>query len=190
MSDNYDLAYVNLNELNEDTSAPASNDFLIRYDDSASLYKKVDASDLTASIGTTSTLAEINMLDDSANNVTIAYAASVTTDGLEATLTVVDAAGTAIDAVHQLEVFITDDDIGGVLTSTAASGTLTATTGAILTALTAKKHVSITTAATGIAVLLLVDSANTAGERFIVVNPLNNKVIVGPSSVAGDYEGG
>ena len=50
--------------------------------------------------------------------------------------------------------------------------------------------VTVTTAATGIAVLLLVDSANTAGERFCVVNPVNGKVIVGASSVATDYEGG
>jgi hypothetical protein len=156
---------------------------------------KVEDTDGTASIyvdGTqvTATAAELNILDDTVSNVTIAYAASVTTDGLEATLTVVDAAGVAIDAVHKLEVFITDDDIGGVLTSTAASGALTASTGAILTALTAKKHVTITTAATGIAVLLLVDSANTAGERFVVVNPVNGKVIVGAETVAGDYEGG
>ena len=96
----------------------------------------------------------------------------------------------AIDTVHQIDVYITDDDIGGVLTSTAASGALTAATGAILSVLTAKKHVTVTTAATGIAVLLLVDSANTAGERFIVVNPVSGKAIVGPSSVATDYEGG
>ena len=138
----------------------------------------------------TASAAELNILDDSASSVTIAYAASATTDGIEATLTVVDAAGVAIDAVHKLEVFITDDDIGGVLTSTAASGALTAVTGAVLSVNTAKKHISCSTAATGIAVLKLVDSANTAGERFCVVNPVNGKVIVGASAVATDYEGG
>ena len=138
----------------------------------------------------TASAAELNILDDSASSVTIAYAASATTDGIEATLTVVDAAGVAIDAVHKLEVFITDDDIGGVLTSTAASGALTAVTGAVLSVNTAKKHISCSTAATGIAVLKLVDDANTAGERFIVVNPVNGKVIVGASTVATDYEGG
>ena len=138
----------------------------------------------------TATAAELNKLDDIAANVTIAYAASVTTDGIEATITVVDAAGVAIDAVHRLEVFITDDDIGGVLTSTAASGALTAATGAILSVLTAVKHVIITTAATGIAKLLLVDSANTVGERFVVVHPASGKVIVGPSAVGTNYQGG
>ena len=135
-------------------------------------------------------LVDIANQDGSAADVTIAYAAGVGTYNLRCTLTVVDSAGVAIDAVHKLEVFITDDDIGGVLTSTAASGALTAITGAVLTALTAKKHISITTAATGIAVLDLVDSANTAGERFVVVNPVSGKVIVGAETAATDYEGG
>ena len=148
------------------------------------------AAELNILDGVTATAAELNILDDSASTVAISYAASATTDGIEATFTVQDAAGATIDAVHQLEVFITDDDIGGVLTSTAASGALTAATGAILTAHTAKKHVTMTTAATGIGTLLLVDSANTAGERFCVRNPSNGKVIVGPSAVATDYEGG
>lgn len=149
-----------------------------------------NVSELNKLDGVTATAAELNLVDDIAANVTIAYAAGEGTDNLRCTLTVVDAAGVAIDAVHRLEVFITDDDIGGVLTSTAASGDLTAVTGAVLTALTAKKHVIITTAATGIAVLDLVDSANTAGERFCVVNPVNGKVIVGAETAATDYEGG
>lgn len=148
------------------------------------------AAELNILDGVTASASELNILDDVANDVTISYAASGTTDGIEATLTVVDAAGVAIDAVHKLEVFITDDNIGGVLTSTAASGALTAATGSILVAHTAKKHVSITTAATGIAVLRLVDSANTVGERFCVVHPVNGKVIVGAETAATDYEGG
>lgn len=138
----------------------------------------------------TASAAELNILDDSAANVSIVYSTGVGTDDINVTITVLDAAGVAIDAVHRLEVFITDDDIGGVLTSTAASGALTATTGAVLTALTAKKHIIATTAATGILVLNLVDSANTAGERFCVVHPVNGKVIVGDETVATDYEGG
>ena len=148
------------------------------------------AAELNIMDGVTSTAAELNILDDTANSVTIAYATGTATDDIDVTITVVDAAGVAIDAVHKLEVFITDDDIGGVLTSTAASGALTATGGAVLSVLTAKKHITATTAATGILVLDLIDSANTAGERFCVINPVNGKVIVGPSTVAGDYQGG
>lgn len=123
-------------------------------------------------------------------NVTIAYAASSTTDGIEATLTVVDADGSAIAAVHSLEVWIADAADGIDLTSTSASGALTAATGSIKTALTAKKHVLVNTAATGVAVLLLVDSANTAGERFVVAHPTTGAAIIGAATVAGDYEGG
>lgn len=156
---------------------------------------KVEDTDGTSSIyidGTqvTATAAELNIMDDSANNVTISYAASATTDGIEATYTVVDAAGTAIDAIHTLECYISDDADGSGLTATAASGALTAATGTILTALTAKKHVVANTAATGVLTLLLVDSANTAGERFCVKNPVNGKIIVGDATVSGDYEGG
>ena len=81
--------------------------------------------------GVTATVGELNMLDDTANNVTISYAASATTDGIEATYTVVDAAGTAIDAIHTLDCWISDDADGSGLTATAASGALTAATGTI-----------------------------------------------------------
>lgn len=138
----------------------------------------------------TSSAAELNLVDDTVADITIAYAASATTDGIEATLTVKDAAGTAIDAIHNLEVWISDDADGSGLTATAASGALTAATGTILTALTAKKHVSANTDATGVLTLLLVDSANTAGERFCVRHPLTGKIIVGSATVATDYEGG
>lgn len=138
----------------------------------------------------TASAAEINIMDDAANNVTISYAASGSTDGIEATYTVVDAAGTAIDAIHNLECWISDDANGSGLTATSASGALTAATGTILSAHTAKKHVSANTDANGVLTLLLVDSANTAGERFCVKNPVTGKIIVGDATVAGDYEGG
>lgn len=125
-----------------------------------------------------------------APTVSISYAASATTDGIEATMTVTDAAGTAIAAIHNLEVYISDDADGSGLTATSASGALTAVTGTILTALTAKKHVSANTNASGVLTLRLVDSSNTAGERFCVKNPVTGRVIVGAATVAGDYEGG
>lgn len=138
----------------------------------------------------TATAGELNLNDDIISSISIAYAASATTDGIEATFTVKDAAGAAIDAIHCLEVWISDDADGSGLTATAASGTLTAGTGTILTALTAKKHVSANTDANGVLMLLLVDSANTAGERFCVRNPANGKITVGAATVATDYEGG
>ncbi len=124
------------------------------------------------------------------SNVTIAYAASATTDGIEATLTVVDITGTAIAAIHTLNCWVSDDADGTGLTATAASGALTAAAGTILTAHTAKKHVTANTNSSGVLTLLLVDSANTAGERFCCKNPGTSQLVLGAASVAGDYEGG
>jgi hypothetical protein len=123
-------------------------------------------------------------------DVSISYAASATTDGIEATITVLDANGVAIPAVHSLHVWISRDATGAGLTNTSASGALTAATGVIHSALTAKKAVLAVTAATGVLKLLLVDSANTVGERFCVANPVNGKAIVGPACVVTDYQGG
>lgn len=148
------------------------------------------AAELNKLDGVTSTVAEINLVDNIFANATIAYAAGNSTDELNATITVKDAAGATIAAVHCLEVWISDDADGTGLTATAASGALTAETGVILTALTAKKHIIATTAATGILVLSLVDSANTVGERVVVKNPVNGKIIVGAATAATDYEGG
>lgn len=123
-------------------------------------------------------------------SVSISYAASTTTDGIEATFQVVDGSGDSIAAIHTLNAWISDDANGSGLTATSASGALTAATGTILTALTAKKHVIANTDANGTLTLLLVDSANTADERFCVANPVSGKAIVGDATVAGDYEGG
>ena len=124
------------------------------------------------------------------DNVTISYAASATTDGIEATMTVVDSNGDAIAAIHNLECYISDDANGSGLTATSASGALTAAVGTILSVHTAKKHVSANTDANGVLKLLLVDNSNTADERFCVKHPVVGKVIVGDATVAGDYEGG
>lgn len=123
-------------------------------------------------------------------NVTIAYAASATTDGIEATFTVVDRAGNTITGLHNLEVWISDDADGSGLTATSASGALTAAAGTILTAHTAKKHVNANTNSSGVLTLLLVDSANTAGERFCCRNPGTGQIVLGAATVGGDYEGG
>jgi hypothetical protein len=79
MGDKYDLAYLNIDELEEDTSAAASGDFLVRFDASANKFKKVDATDLSAQSGATHTVAEANRaLDLSARNVSIIATGAVT----------------------------------------------------------------------------------------------------------------
>lgn len=138
----------------------------------------------------TSSADELNILDDACNSVSIEYAAGVPTDAMDITITVLDAEGDAIKAIHTLEVYISDDADGSGLTATSASGALSQLTGKILTVLTAKKHVIANTDANGVLKFVLVDSANTAGERFCVKHPVTGKVIVGDATVAGDYEGG
>jgi hypothetical protein len=115
-------------------------------------------------------------------SVTIALAAGAT-NSINATITMVDQAGTTIAAVHDIEVFIAEDAAGATgLTTDTFSGALTASTGVILTALTAKKHIIATTAATGILVLNLVDSGKPADQYFCVKLPGSGKLIVSAAS--------
>lgn len=129
---------------------------------------------------------------DSMNEIagaSIALTAGAATDEMDITITVQDANGATLAAVHNLEVWITDDADALTLTGTSASGALTAVDGGILSVLTAKKHIICVTPATGIINLSLVDSANTAGE-YVVVKLPNGKYAISAASVAGSYEGG
>lgn len=118
---------------------------------------------------------------------TIALAASSTTDGMDITITCKDPAGdTYADAVG-FEWWISESAAGVGLTGDTYSGAVTAGTGAILTALTAKKHFLAVTAATGIFVATAVDSANPA-DQYVVVKLPNGDLVV--SEVSGtNWEG-
>lgn len=122
-------------------------------------------------LGLTATKAELNLLDGAASTVTIAIAASETTDGMDITVTAKDAAGATLTGVHEFTMIASDAATGIGLTADAFSGDLTATTGTILGALTAKKAWRIQTAATGIFAATLVDSANPADIYIAVKRP-------------------
>lgn len=128
------------------------------------------------------TPAEIAILDGIGSTVTIAIAASATTDGMDITVTVKDADGNTVAAVHELDLWMSEDATGIGLTADTYSGTLTAGTGEILTALTAKKHFRIVTAATGIFVGTLVDSGNPADQYVAVKKPIGAGVVVSEAS--------
>lgn len=117
------------------------------------------------------------------STVAIGIAASATTDGMDITITVRDAAGETVAAVHQLEIWMSEAATGIGLTGDTYSGDLTATAGAILSAHTAKKHWSVVTAATGIFSATLVDSANPADQYVVAKRPLGAGVVV--SAVSG-----
>ncbi len=148
------------------------------------------AAELNKLTGVTATAADISTLAGVMSTATVVLAPSVTTDGMKITVTVKNSAGATIAAVHQLTVFLSRVATGATLTSTAASGALTATTGEIRLVKTAKKEVEVMTDANGVAELLLVDSANTAGEYACVVIPKSGKVVASAVSVAASYEGG
>lgn len=104
-----------------------------------------------------------------------------------ATITLKNDADEAIAAAQVVEVFISRSAVGAGLTATAASGALAATTGAILTALTAKKHIIAVTDANGVLVLTLTDTAKTEGEYFIVKLPGTGKLVVSAATVTASY---
>jgi hypothetical protein len=114
----------------------------------------------------------------------ISLSASATTDGMEAAIQVKDRQGNNVAGVFPLEVYYSESSAGIGLTADAYSGTLTAVSnkGAILTALTAKKHVSAVTNASGLLTLLVVDSANPADQYVCVKRPYGAGVIVSAAS--------
>lgn len=113
---------------------------------------------------------------------TVAIAASSTTDGMDITVTVKDAEGNTVAGVHNLEMYMSEAATGIGITADTYSGDLTATTGAIISALTAKKHWSVVTAATGIFAATLVASANPADQYVVVKKPLGSGVVVSAAS--------
>lgn len=148
--------------------------------------RQADAAALVMDAASTNELAA---LDGSITAATVTLSAGAATDEMDITITVQDADGATIAAAHHLEVWISDSATTKVLTSTAASGALTAVDGEIFIAHTAKKHITCVTPVTGVINLSLVDAANTAGEVVYVRLP-NGLTAQSAASVATDYEGG
>jgi len=112
----------------------------------------------------------------------IALAASSTTDGMDITITVKDTGGNTIAGTHQFEMYMSEAATGIGITGDAYSGDLTATVGAILSAVTAKKHWSVVTAATGIFTATLVDSGNPTDQYVVVPNNATGSLTVSAAS--------
>ena len=109
-------------------------------------------------------------------SITAAAAASTANVSL-VTIQCKDAKGNALAHKVKLEIWLSDDAGGMGVTSTTASGNVVAsgTDGAVLTALTAKKHLSVVTDATGEFILSITDTAKTA---FVVcvANPWTGQI--------------
>lgn len=121
-------------------------------------------------------------------SITIDIAASSTTDGMDITVTVLDQDGVALAAVFILDLYMSESAAGIGVTADTYSGDLTASVGAILSALTAKKHWRVATAATGIFTATLVDSGNPADQYAVAVHPTTGQVALSVISGA-NWEG-
>ncbi len=121
-----------------------------------------------------------NLQGEVAQTATVALAAGAS-NTMTITITLKDGFGTAFGQRHRVEVYMSGSSTGAGLTSSSYSGALTATTGDILTALTAKKHVIANTNTSGVLVLSLVDSGKPATEYVCVVLP-NGRLIVSAAS--------
>ena len=118
----------------------------------------------------------------------IAIAASATTDGMDITVTALDLDGNTVAAVTEFLMHMSEAASGAGLTADSYSGDLTASVGAILGALTAKKSWVCQTAATGIFTATLVDSGNPADQYVAVKNPVGPGLTI--SAVSGtNWEG-
>ena len=106
----------------------------------------------------------------------------------EITITFKDAADVIVAAANPFLVWLSDASSGAGLTSTSASGTVTAksASGAAFGALTAKKAFIAQSLATGIFILEITDTAKT-GFFVCVQNPVTGEVNVSRVLVGGDY---
>lgn len=121
-------------------------------------------------------------------NVTIALAASATTDGMDITMTVVDKNGTAIAQVFELEWWISESAIGAGLTADTYSGDVTTVTGTELQEIVSKKHFKSLSDANGVVGALAVASANPTDQYIAVKHPVTGQIIV--SAISGtNWEG-
>ncbi len=137
--------------------------------------------------GVTASTAELNLVDDLPADVTFAYAAGAANIS-EATITVVDAAGTAIAEAFTLDVSLSDAATGIGLTATSASGTVVAksASGEDRQTITSKKNLLVQTLATGIYILEITDTAKTGFFPCAII-PGTGKTAVGAALVTGDY---
>lgn len=121
-------------------------------------------------------------LGTTATTVTVGLSAGANNE-LVVTVTVKDSAGATVAAPHALELWLSDAATGIGLTGTSVSGSLVASTGVLHTTLTAKKHFTIMTAATGIFAGTITDTSETATLYVAVKRPIGAGVIV--SAVSG-----
>jgi len=114
---------------------------------------------------------------------TVVPAVGGATDAMDITITAKDGTGATVAKVVSFEFWFSDAATGAGLTADSFSGALTATKGVITSVLTAKKNVTVHTAADGIAILRVVDSANPVDVYPVVAAPDGSAVVGAISGV-------
>jgi hypothetical protein len=125
----------------------------------------------------------VELLKFSELSTTIAFAPGAA-NTVVYTVQVVDAAGLPIAGVFNLAAYFSSSAVGANLTAAAFSGTLAATTGAVLTAFVAAKYFDVITDATGKFVGVLTDTAKTQGQYLVIPRPRGDMIVAGPTVTA------
>lgn len=104
----------------------------------------------------------------------------------DVTIRMKDGAGNNVSGVFNFEVYLSDASTGAGLTTTTASGTVTAAaaSGIVRSILTAKKDILVQSTSAGLFVLEITDTAKTG---FYPVVSIGGKVIVGAQLITGNY---
>jgi hypothetical protein len=116
------------------------------------------------------------------HSISVAVAAGAS-NTMTITVTIKQASGAALAQVNTLLLYMSEVNSGMGITADGYSGDLTATAGAILGSVVAKKAWLVATAPDGIFVGSLVDTAKPADQYAVAVHPLNGRPVV--SAVSG-----
>lgn len=132
---------------------------------------------------TTSTVAELNLVDNAIASVTFAVAAGAANVCI-ITGTIKDAAGATIAAVRALDIYISEATTGiGVTADTYSTGA-SITTGTSIVADTANKVWKLLTHTDGTFAISITDTAKPADQYLVAVNPISRALHVSAASAA------
>lgn len=140
-----------------------------------------ELADLAANL--TATGAELNTLSGVGSQVTWAVAAGAANICI-LTGTVKNAAGVAVAAVHVLDVYLSTQPDGSVISATSYSTGAAITTGAAIVALTANKAWKVATDATGKVSISITATGKPATEYACAVMPRSLRPSVSAASAA------
>ena len=140
-----------------------------------------DAELLDLASNLTATGAELNTLTGVASQVTWAVTAGAANICI-LTGTVKNAAGTAVAAVHLLDVYLSTQSDGSVISATSYSTGASIPTGAAIGTWTANKFWTVATNSSGVFAISITATGKPATEYAVALNPRNMRANVSAAS--------